>query len=286
MVKMSKLFVVNHLKDNVKGTVQSILTSDQILLPGTDYKVSPIELGFDYVISLFDKFETVEFDTDHTNYSVLLHQSELQTIYANKIKESTNQILDTNLLNFFGCSHTRGIGHVSKLTTYPNVLSELMLIDYNNFGLPGKGNYDIEDLLTLYSIKNSKLIIQFTDMYRVRYLHNGHLLQNGIYRINHNHPVLFSEENLFFNFKKIVNRIVTRLRDGNNQFLITYTNNIDNEWAVYANLFFHEYREYSSAVGTQIDVANDGAHYGINTHKLWADRLYKKWIELYGRPSC
>ena len=94
---------------------------------------------------------------------------------------------------------------------------------------------------------------------------------------------MFNEENLFFNFKKIVDRIVARLREGNNQFLLTYTNNIDNDWAIQANSFLHRYTEYCSAIGTQIDVAEDGAHYGIQSHSLWAERLYDKWIELYGK---
>lgn len=278
---MSKLYIIDHMSDHLGDTAIAILSLPHEIEPEKNYKVSPIELEFDYVKSLLDKFDEVEFVKDHDNYCVKLRQEELEIIYRNNTTTYTKNLLDIDTMNFFGCSHTAGIGHSNK-TSFPDVLTSRLNILPTNFGLPGKGNYDIEDLLTTYSINNAKLIIQFTDIYRVRYLNNGKLIQNKIYNIEHNHLVLFNEENLFFNFKKIVDRVVTRLREGNNQFLITYTNNIDNELAIQTNSFLHGYTEYSSAIGTQIDVAEDGSHYGIRSHKLWADRLYYKWIELYG----
>lgn len=277
---MAKIFIINHLTDTVSNAT-AILVPEVEIKSGVNYKISPIEVGFDYTKSLLEKFDEVEFVTNHTNYPVLLQQSELEIAHKHITTAHTKKVLDTNTLNFFGCSHTYGTGH-RTLTSYPAVLSSLLAINYNNFGLPGRGNYDIEDLLTTYSIKNAKLIIQFTDMYRVRYLSNGNLIQDGVYNINHSHSVLFSEENLFFNFKKIVDRLVTRLREGNNQFVITYTNNIDNKWAVDANMFLHGYAEYCSAIGTQVDTALDGLHYGVTSHNLWANRLFNKWESLYG----
>ena len=46
--------------------------------------------------------------------------------------------------------------------------------------------------------------------------------------------------------------------------------------------FLKGFQEFASNVGTTVDVAKDNAHYGIQSHKLWAKRLHKKWIELYG----
>lgn len=279
---MSKLYVVNHLKDNISSDVTAILNTTQKLEANTDYKVSPVEVGFEYVKSLFEQFDEVAFDTSHDNYTVLIQQSELEIKYRQSTLTTNKEVLDNNRLTFFGCSHTYGIGHDDKSTTYPDILSTLIDIDYVNLGMPGKGNYAIEDLLTTYYIKNAKLVIQFTDIYRVKFLHNGKLIENKVYDLGYKNTVMFSEENLFLNFKKIVDRVVARLREGNNQFLITYTNNIDNEWAINANLFLHGYTEYCSAVGIQIDTASDGTHYGIQSHKLWADRLFFKWKSLYG----
>ena len=111
--------------------------------------------------------------------------------------------------------------------------SNLLDIEYNNYGLPGKGNYDIEDAMNNFTIQNAKVIVQFTDMYRIRYFYNDTLVQTPTHRAisQIQHAILLSEENLFFNFTKIVERTVNRLREGNNQFLITFTHNIDSDYA-------------------------------------------------------
>jgi hypothetical protein len=263
------------------GTLFSI--TDEIK-SGLSYAASPVEIGFDNTQSLINRFDHVVFLKDHENYVVRLHQAELEFLQSNSKTNYNFKTLDQNKINFFGCSHTGGVGHTSLTTTYPCVLSNMLNIDYNNFALPGKSNYAIEDLLSTFSIKNAKLIIQLTDIYRVRYLEGNKEQSKMLYNINNNltNSLLFSEENLFFNFKNIVNRIVGRLRDGNNKFLITYTCNIENADALKCNEFLYGFTEFSSTIGTQIDVAADGSHYGIQSHKLWAERLHDKWIELYG----
>jgi hypothetical protein len=296
------LFVINHLGGNKEvericqeqkipfgGTLFSI--ADEIK-PGVSYATSPVEIGFLNIISLIDKFNDIVILKDHKNYVIKLYQTELELflkyqkefLQSDKNVDNTFKILDQDKLNFFGCSHTVGVGHTSIETTYPCVLSNLMGIEYNNFGMGGKSNYNTEDLLSTFSIKNSKLIIQFTDIYRIRHLENDMIQDKSIYNIKDklSNSLIFNEENLLFNFKNIVNRIVGRLRDGNNKFLITYTCNIENADAVKCHEFLYGFKEFSSTVGTQIDVAADGAHYGIQSHKLWAERLYKKWTELYG----
>ena len=277
---MATLYIINHLKDTIKDAI-TIANNDYKISPNIDYKISPVEVDFEYVVSLLDKFDHVFFDKKHDNYAVLVRQVELELIYNKKIYEHGVQVLDRKKLNFFGCSHTYGIGHETKTTSYPDVLSSMLGLEYVNYGMPGKGNYAIEDLLTQFNITNSKLIVQFTDMYRVRYINNDKIIHDKIYQIKHKHPVLFSEENLFFNFKQIVSRVVNRLRDGNNKFLITYTNNMEDKWAIEANLFLHGFKEYCSTVGIQVDKATDGLHFGILSHKILADRLCCKWLRLY-----
>jgi hypothetical protein len=293
MVKTT-LFVNNHLGGHKEvericqeqkipfgGTLFSFV--DEIK-PGLSYAASPVEIGFDNMLSLIDKFDDIVILKDHENYVVKLHQTELEFLQSDKNVYNTFKILDQDKLNFFGCSHTEGVGHTSIETTYPYVLSNIMGMEYNNFGMKAKSNYNTEDLLSTFSIKNSKLIIQFTDIYRIRYLENDMIQHTSIYDTKNklSNSLIFNEENLLFNFKNIVNRIVGRLRDGNNEFVITYTCNIENADAVKCHEFLYGFKEFSSTIGTQFDVAADGSHYGIQSHKLWAERLYKKWIELYG----
>ena len=82
---MSKLYIIDHLSDHL-GDI-AILSRPQEIEPGKNYKVSPIELEFDYVKSLLDKFDEVEFVKDHDNYCVKLRQEELEII-TKKLKKN------------------------------------------------------------------------------------------------------------------------------------------------------------------------------------------------------
>lgn len=211
-------------------------------------------------------------------------QTELEIIYKKSYRDICSK-LDQNKIHFFGCSHTEGTGHESPSTTYPSVLSTLLNLEYVNHALGGKGNYDIEDLMNTFTIQNSKIVVQFTDMYRIRYFYDNILFQSALHRADpcvHN-PIFLSEENLFFNFKKIVERIVNRLREGNNQFLITFSHNIESDYSIKSLEFLLEFKEFRSMQDCAIDVGTDNVHFGIITHKLWANRLYKRWVELYGQ---
>jgi hypothetical protein len=215
---------------------------------------------------------------------MVIMQIELEIIYNNSYRPQMPK-LDLTKLNFFGCSHTYGIGHDSSSTTYPAILSNLLDIKYNNYGLPGKGNYDIEDAMNNFTIQNAKVIVQFTDMYRIRYFYNDTIVQTPAHRAipQIQNAILLSEENLFFNFTKIVERIVNRLREGNNQFLITFTHNIDSDYANKCLEFLFEFKEFRSMQGCPVDASTDGIHFGINTMELWAKQLYRAWVALYGK---
>ena len=250
---MKILFVNNHIKG--LQAVQEICSKENLLCGGTlisketpilggySYAISPCEAGFDYTISLFDKFDEVIFLTDHDSDVVKLLQLELQKIVYQKEKyivSYTSKILDQDKINYFGCSHTAGMGHNNQPTAYPDVLSKLLKCKYNNFGLPGQSNYAIEDLLNTYTIKNSKCVIQFTDMYRLRYMENNAVIGTGkSYDFKWNISPFLKEENLFFNFRQLVIRIVNRLREGENKFIITHTANIDNEYAIKCTEFLY-----------------------------------------------
>jgi hypothetical protein len=287
------LFVNNHIKGLLevqeicsKKNLQcggTLFSKETPIVDGYSYAISPVEAGFDYTISLFNKFDNVVFLKNHDNFPVVIMQKELEIIYNNSYRPKFPN-LDLTKLNFFGCSNTYGTGHDHPSTTYPAILSNMLGLEYNNYGLPGKGNYDIEDLLNTFSIKNSKLVIQFTDMYRIRYFYNDTLVQTPTHRAEKyiQHAILLNEENLLFNFKKLVERIVNRLREGNNQFLITFTPNVDSD--MYANKcleFLFEFKEFRSMQGCPVDFGTDGIHYGPKSMELWAKQLYRRWAELY-----
>jgi hypothetical protein len=303
MVK-TVLFVNNHIKGLPE--VQEICSKENLLCGGTliseetpivdgySYAISPCEAGFDFTISLFNKFDNVIFLKNHDNFPLVIMQKELEIIYNRSYRIKFPR-LHQNKINFFGSSETAGIGHEHESTTYPAVLSKLLGLEYNNYGLPGRGpgglplpgparsNYDIEDLLNTYTIENSKLVIQLTDIYRIRYFFNDTLVQTPIHRAEKyvQNAILAGEENLFFNFKKLVERIVNRLREGNNQFLLTFGHNIDSDYSIKCLEFLIEFEEFRSMQGCAVDLATDNLHLGIISHTLWAKQLYRRWTELY-----
>lgn len=291
---MRILFVNNHLdaltealticqnKNAIFGG--AILNGNLELANHYSYAISPVEHTHQYIKSLFNQFDEIIFLKDHKNYVVRIHQSELESLLI-----PTKQVklkLEKKII-FFGCSHTFGSGHLSKSTTYPYILSNLLDMDYVNLGLPGKGNYEIEDLMNQYQFKNNIIILQFTDMYRIRYKFNNNIVSESPYHIDaktHNKELL-GEENLFFNFQKLSTRIVNRLIEGNNKFLITFVCNFENEYDLKCLEHLQTFKEFASNVGTVVDVASDNAHYGALSHKLWAEKLYNKWISLYEKSE-
>ena len=266
-------------KINLGGWISS---PESPIESGISYVICPVIAGFEYTKSLFDKFDEVLFLKDHDNYVVRMQQSELEysltPIYRTPRHESR--------MMFFGCSHTFGDGHASIKTTYPDILSNLIGVEYANHGLSGKSNYDIEDLMNQYQFSSNQIIVvQFTDMYRIRYMVKDTVVSQSIHSMNSsaNNKILLNEDNLFFNFQQLTTRVINRLKEGNSKFLITFTYHYSNEYDLKCLEHLLQYEEFSSHAGTAVDTASDGTHYGINSHKLWAEKLFNKWTELYGK---
>jgi len=256
------------------------------ILPGISYAICPVQAGFAFTQSLFEQFDEIVFLKDHDNYIVRIRQAELEhnlTEVVNNNRKQESQML------YFGCSHTYGDGHSDKSTVYPSVLSKLLNTDYINLGMPGKSNYDIEDLMNCYNLERATVVVQFTDMYRIRYSDNSNNIKSdAIHRLidrESKYNFLLSEENLFFNFQQIVLRTLNRLRENGSKFLITFTCNYENDYDLKCLEYLHQYNEFCSHVGTVVDVAEDNTHYGVQSHRLWAEKLYKKWVEIYGHTG-
>ena len=271
--------VAQEMRINLGGWIAG---PESIIAPGVSYVVCPVQAGYEFTKLLFDKFDKVVFLKDHSNNVVRIQQEELEHIYNNSVNYE-NKKIESKML-FFGCSHTYGVGHSNHETTYPYVFSNYVNREYVNLGMPGKSNYDIEDLMNQYRLNSNYIILQFTDIYRIRYFSKNKLISNPIYKL----PIkvvnndLANEENLLFNFKKLTDRVINRLIEGNNKFLITFSCNFNDEYDLECLKHLLQFKEFCSHVGTLVDKAEDNAHYGIESHRLWAEKLYKKWVELYG----
>lgn len=262
------------------GVITSI---DQTLDLSLSYCISTNDVGIDYVSSLLTKFKDIEFLENHRDPHVKESQKELKA-ELNGIQREIITLDDR--LHFFGDSHTYGQGHNDIKNVFPYVLSHMLGMECNNLGLPGKSNYCIEHRMNDFLIKSSKVIVQFTDIYRIHYLDGSNLKPTGksFYYVRNmlSSSVMFDEEHLFYNFQKLVIRIVNRLKETESKFLLTYACHINDNMDSRCNRFLNQFDEFVPQIGTHVDAAEDGSHFGIQSHKLWAERLYDRWKSLYG----
>lgn len=271
--------VAQELGANLAGWITG---PDSNIEEGMSYTVCPVQAGFEFTKQLFKQFDKIVFLTEHENYTVRIQQEELKH-FVLPINPS-NKKIESKML-FFGCSHTYGIGHATAETTYPFMLSSLLNREYINLGLPGKSNYDIEDLMNHYRFDKNHVVVQFTDMYRVRYFNSNKTISSPVYKLpsNMSKSEWATEENLFYNFQSLTERIINRLIESKTKFLVSYTSHYGNEYDYKCLTHLLQYREFCSHIGTAVDTADDGQHYGPVSHELWAKKLYNKWIELYGQ---
>lgn len=188
------------------------------------------------------------------------------TFYTNKITDlpvTEDQIL------FIGCSHTHGRGHSNtSVTTYTSQLCKHMQLAPLVDAHPGMGNTLTEEKLHCYNVKNKRVVIQYTDIYRLHL--NGINTQGPNYDRNQNN--VFSDQVLASEFIHRVKRISNYLRSCNSKFVffqITQMHPILEE----INSHLSEYPEFINMESTIVDVGDLGHHFGKESHKLWAQRI-------------
>jgi len=169
---------------------------------------------------------------------------------------------------FLGCSHTFGMGHSSPDTVYTHILSKMLgkhpLVDAH----PGKGNWLTEEKLQTYNLRNTTLVIQFTDIFRV--MLNG--MHTRGHTFNRSYNQVFTDEVLASIFIEQVKRIVNLLQANNVKFAffkISHTHPLESQ--IYSLLT--KYKEFVFINDFNQDTGNLGHHFGVKSHTLWADKI-------------
>ena len=208
-------------------------------------------------------------------------------IYINN--ETNNEIKDNEIL-FIGCSHTEGIGHSNKDTVYTHLLAKelnlIPLIDAHS----GRGNYLTEEKLNTYKLQNKKVIIQFTDIYRIK-LNGVDYDAHSIYRQFTNSQLeVYTDEVLYSLFFEQVKRMVNLLKATNSKFLFftlghPNTNYYGNTESI-ISIFFDNMKCYNTFCPIALtkydyDKAEDNEHYGPKAHKFFSKMLLAQWRKMY-----
>ncbi len=237
------------------------------------------DLTVDQIQNLIDQFDQVIFlDTDNPTTQIINDQYTL----ADTVKFTVPK---DNIL-FVGCSHTYGVGHAEQSTVFTSQLADMLGYKFIVLGKNGQSNQEMEDVLADYSLVNAKVIIQFTDIFRMRYF------DSKINQLKHvrgpyyskQEVEMFDEARQFYEFTKIIDRVVARLRDAGSKFLFFQ---ITPEHAHSNTLFqmMSRYKEFCFITNYNKDLANDGLHFGEVSHRYIAEALYKRWNKLYAKKG-
>jgi len=186
--------------------------------------------------------------------------------------------ISDNEILFIGCSHTAGEGHSSPETVYPHMLSEQLNLIPVVDAHAGKGNYLTEEKLNIYDLKNKKVIVQFTGIDRLWL--NG---QNTVgYHYTKGMVDVFSDTVLVSNYYAQIQRITNYLRSQQAQFLFFQLSG-EYPYELEVNALCSNFREFVYMTNYNVDDGDLGHHYGVKSHSLVSNLLYKKWIRLYDR---
>jgi len=243
------------------------------------YHVSIADFSIKHIQTLINQVDEVIFlDQDATTGAGTGQILKNVTLQVDRSFTSINK---SDIL-FVGCSHTYGIGHSSPNTVYPSIIANQLKLNPLVRGNPGLGNYLIEDVLSEYAVKEASVIIQFTDIFRLRYWDKKtkQIKHIGGHNFTRQEIEMFDEERLAYEFKQMVARIVGRLRDAGAKFLFFQLTH-DVISMLELTLYMSEFKEYCWTPDIAVDLANDKLHHGPASHKLIADRLLTKWNELY-----
>jgi len=244
------------------------------------YHTSIMDSSIKFIKSIYDKFDKVIFlKQNNTKIDIL------SNLYS-KNSDLRTEISNTDIL-FVGCSHTYGSGHNSRDTVYTHQFSKMIGVNPLVNGYPGRGNFLIEDMLSTYKLTNKKVIIQFTDIFRIRYFSvtEDTVIHKQGSEFTINEVKMFDDARLQYEYLKIVDRVVSRLRDAGCEFLFFQLTPHRGKLQEDIDLYQSQYREFCYMADMNVDVAEDNIHYGSLSHQLIAEELNKKWCKLYAENS-
>ena len=213
------------------------------------------------------KLQTIANLTGHTAPSAD------NSFYINRTQDkkfNSDQIL------YIGCSHTHGVGHSTQQTVYTNILSKMLnkvpVVDAHF----GRGNWLTEEKLQTYDLKNTSVILQFTDIYRLRL--NGIDVRGQDF--TKEQSAVFSDEVLASIFLNIVKRSVNLLRANNTKFCFFQ---ISHEYPLHQEVVsrLSTYKEFVYIENANLDTGDLGNHMGVISHTHWAEEIYKRFTALY-----
>jgi hypothetical protein len=194
------------------------------------------------------------------------------------VNTNKDRKLNSDEVLYLGCSHTAGVGHSSQETVYTHILSNMLNKSANVDSHRGKGNWLTEEKLQTYNLKNATVIIQFTELYRIRL--NG--CNTAGYEFSKDQSSVFSDKVIASIFLEQVKRIVNLLRSNNAKFCFFQVSSPYPDQSEVTSILT-TYKEFVYILDIKLDDALDipKPHPGPKSHTHWAELINNKFNELY-----
>ena len=246
------------------------------------YHVSVGDVSDAYLLFLIKEFDEVIFlNNFSTDTELATVTKTLENVITNTNTEL--KLINQNNLLCVGCAHTIGDGFTNKENTFANLVSDALGMSAIINGKTNTGNYFIEDLLAEYDLKNQNVLVQLTDIFSIRYFNSStnEVVNKRGFHYNKIEKEIFDEQRLLWDFKKLVDRIVSRLRSANSKFLL-FQLSLEHPMLSEAVYYMSKYKEFCFIPSDiYVDIAEDKIHHGPKTHKKIAVLLEQKWRTLY-----
>ena len=196
---------------------------------------------------------------------------------------------------YLGCSHTAGVGLNDPLESYTQLVSTCFALSSLNLSESGRGNFRSFDLFKKINFfKNQVVVLQLTDIARIRYFVNDlpgtELIESQLANTNKSYISVHNDKQLLFNTLEHIEFVVQLARLNNLQFVFfNLGGNPDlddnpekNQLKNLTEYYLQDYREYIPDVLSQnIDRGNDNLHFGPRSQAIWAKLIINKIEKLY-----
>lgn len=268
-----------------------LLTDSDQLLDGNEYHVSVGDLSLDKIISISQQFDAInfvpeKFDLNSDSYketvillTFLSHRKQVLNFTPASDIRYLNYNVATNSeqpkLWVFGCSHSHGVGLLPGQKKYAELLSEQMSLPLKLISRPGSSTqWSLRHLINADFSKDDVVVWQLTTPDRITWADprpTEIMLSRSKDRILVD---LWNDSQVFFHQMNLINTGVRYLRSQPVKFVLTsiMDRGRDDVFYSYVNEYV-KYPEYCYCPGWRQDVASDGQHAGVLSHRALAHHL-------------
>jgi hypothetical protein len=275
----------------------SVINSDSKLidqwpcdLSGSEYHTSLGDLSAEQILTVANLFDTINFVPDKFDRQSNVYKQTVLLLQSLSHKKSISNFtmlppktfLSLNVSEsaemwVFGCSYSYGVGLKENNQCYSRILSEQLSLRLQSIARPGSSiSWSLRHLLQA-NIKPTDVVVwQITTPERYTLGIDYNNVTEAVLKNNNNRSAVdfYSDPQLFYNHINCLNIGLRHLRTLGVKFAITSLDS-SSELNHQCLLEYTKHPEYCYMPDILVDLGSDNIHYGPETHKRVAEKLYK-----------